>query len=345
MFMIVIHHILLHGGVLSSSSDANYAVAWLMNISVYCAVNCYAIISGFVGYSDQPKSYHYKKFLSFWMQVFTYSFGITLIAYLIKPEAIGLKTLIKSLAPVASKQYWYFSAYAGLFFIVPWINRLLQSFTTQETFKFVFSLLTVFVCYVTFANRLGDCFSLSSGYSFVWLAILYIIGAWMKKCNVQRYCKSRTLIIGIFVCVLFAWAAKVFLDCDIFYKYTSFTLVFIAFALVSIFSKLQPKVLCRKFVTCFSPAAFGVYLIHDQQLMRGHFITDSFTWIAESAWWLLIIQVLLSALCIFACCLSIEKCRLLIFRRLKIDDLINKIADMIDNFMRKLYTHCINKLN
>jgi hypothetical protein len=108
---------------------------------------------------------------------------------------------------------------------------------------------------------------------------------------------------------------------------------------------LQPKGLCRKFVICFSPAAFGVYLIHEQQLMRGHFITDSFTWIAESAWWLLIIQVLLSALCIFVCCLIIEKCRLLIFRRLKIDNLINKIADTLDGLVHKIYGVWIRALN
>jgi surface polysaccharide O-acyltransferase-like enzyme len=123
----------------------------------------------------------------------------------------------------------------------------------------------------------------------------------------------------------------------LFVNYTSLAVVFIAFALASIFSKLQLKGLCKKFVICFAPAAFGVYLIHEQQLMRGHFITDAFTWIAESSWWLLIIQVLLSALCIFSCCLIIEKCRLLIFRRLKIDNLINKIADMIDNSVRYLY--------
>jgi hypothetical protein len=307
------------------------------------------MISGFVCYSDEAKTYHYKKFLSFWVQVCTYSFGITLIAYLIKPDSIGRTNLILSLAPIATKQYWYVSAYAGLFFVIPWINKLLQACTKRETSQLAFILLSVFMIYVTFSGKVGDCFSLGGGYSFVWLLILYSIGAWMQKCNIPAYFKNSTLVIGILGCILFTWISKIFvpqsITGDIFVNYTSFTIVYVAFALVSIFSKLHLNGLGKKFVVCFAPAAFGVYLIHVQQLVWEYVLHGAFAWIAESSWWLLVIQVLLAAFCIFSCCLIIEKCRLLIFRGLKIDKLVDKIADMVDGVARKIYSLWIQKIN
>jgi hypothetical protein len=92
----------------------NYNISWLLEIIAYCAVDCYAIISGYVCYSEEHKPHYYKRFLSFWVQVCTYSFGITLLVYIIRPE-IGIRTLITCLFPITRLHYWYVSAYAGLF--------------------------------------------------------------------------------------------------------------------------------------------------------------------------------------------------------------------------------------
>ncbi|MGM9566799.1 MAG: acyltransferase family protein [Clostridia bacterium] len=210
MLMVVILHVLGQGGILAVAEGTEGAVAWLLEIIAFCAVDCYAIISGYVCYSDTVKPYHYKKFLNFWVQVFTYSFGMTLIAFLIKPEAIGIYGLISSMFPIALKQYWYASAYAGLFFVIPWINKLLQSCSKRECSLLVFVIVSVFVLYVTVANWFGDCFLLGRGYSFVWLVILYVVGAWMKKCNIPARFKTGTLFVGIAGCILFTWILKVF---------------------------------------------------------------------------------------------------------------------------------------
>ena len=132
MFMVVLLHVLGQGGILSATKGFKNAEVWFWEISAYCAVDCYAIISGFVGYSEIEKKYPYEKFLKFWLQVFTYSFGITLIMFLIKPELVGIKELFLSIFPIASKQYWYASSYAALFFLIPWINKLVRSCSKKE---------------------------------------------------------------------------------------------------------------------------------------------------------------------------------------------------------------------
>lgn len=77
MFMIVITHVLGKGGLRSSvegHADSYFIVTWIIQVLVYGAVNCYALISGYVGINSR---YRYSKLLSIWAQVFFYTFTIT----------------------------------------------------------------------------------------------------------------------------------------------------------------------------------------------------------------------------------------------------------------------------
>ena len=54
MYMIVLYHCLLLGGVITKATQIgigsiNYDISWLLDTLCYCAVNCYALISGYVG--------------------------------------------------------------------------------------------------------------------------------------------------------------------------------------------------------------------------------------------------------------------------------------------------------
>lgn len=57
MLCVVILHILGHGNVLRTTvSTAGFSIAWLWEVFAYPAVNCFILISGFVGYREN-KSY------------------------------------------------------------------------------------------------------------------------------------------------------------------------------------------------------------------------------------------------------------------------------------------------
>lgn len=327
MLMVVVLHILGQGGVLSATAGSKRHIAWLLETSAYCAVDCYPIISGFVSYNEKP--YRYTGFFNFWLQVFTYSFGITLIAFLLKPESIGIKMVIKSFFPVASGAYWYVSAYAGLFFIIPLLNIIMRSCDKKEATCLITVLLSVFVCYVTFANCLGDCFKLEDGYSFVWLSLLYLVGAWLKKCDIPGCVRNTYFLLGSIICIVFSWVAHEFIPIkyfSVFVNYTSFTIVFVAISLVSVFSKMHINNTSSKVIAFFAPAALGVYLIHVQPVIWGRFMSSAFLWIADFSVWLLPILVIGSAFCIFVICLFMEKARLILFKLLR----INQFATFVE---------------
>ena len=78
MFMVVILHVLGKGGVLISLEkfSLGYEIAWFLEILVFCAVNCYALISGYVMYGSKPK---YSSLALLWLQVAFYTVLITCI--------------------------------------------------------------------------------------------------------------------------------------------------------------------------------------------------------------------------------------------------------------------------
>ena len=68
MFLVVFLHVLGRGGVLESAPilSVNYEIAWFIEIAAYCAVNCYALISGYVGIRGH---YRYSNLLLLWLRV------------------------------------------------------------------------------------------------------------------------------------------------------------------------------------------------------------------------------------------------------------------------------------
>ena len=79
---------------------------------MYGAVDCYALLSGYVGYSEEKDiNIRFDKYAKLWLQVTFYSFIITLIAKIFLPSEITLGSIIKALFPVTFGEYWYFCAY------------------------------------------------------------------------------------------------------------------------------------------------------------------------------------------------------------------------------------------
>lgn len=118
MIMIVMLHTLGHGGILRSVSflSVHYQIAWLLEVIAFGAVNTYAMISGFVSVDS-----HFKisNILILWLQVLFYGILINTVFFFLLPESRNTSGWIQALFPVTRKEYWYFTAYAGVFFLSP----------------------------------------------------------------------------------------------------------------------------------------------------------------------------------------------------------------------------------
>ena len=75
MYMVCILHTLGQGGILDACADGTgrYKVFWFLEILSYCAVDGFALISGYMA-TDQPSKF--EKLVDMWFQAFFYSFII-----------------------------------------------------------------------------------------------------------------------------------------------------------------------------------------------------------------------------------------------------------------------------
>ena len=325
MFMVVVLHILGKGSVLQTAQGIQSKVSWFLQIAAFCAVDCYALISGYTGYTEHEKKYRYGKYFGMWLQAFFYSFGCTLLWYFARPGSVSRADLAMSAFPVLTDQYWYFRAYTPLFFVIPWLNRLVRRSTEREVTGLVAVLFALLSCYGTAAALFADPFVLKEGYSFVWLAFLYLAGAWMKKCRIAERVSIRTAVLVYLLSVLVTWGSRMAVHRltvhmlgytfgrNLLYNYTSPTVVAAAGALLIWFSRLRVEGICRKAVRFLAPASFGVYLLHRQDLVFDRFFNGTFRFLAVLSPWKIPFAVLGIAFAVCAVCLLIDKARARLF--------------------------------
>ena len=116
-------HTLNHGGIISHIDTSSFAYYWVCCIDVVTktAVDCFAIISGFVMYG---KTIKYRKLLSIWLPAFTYSVVYFVLVSIIK-HSFSFGEMFGSIFSVMSSKWWYLSAYVGTFFLFPFINKMI----------------------------------------------------------------------------------------------------------------------------------------------------------------------------------------------------------------------------
>lgn len=209
MMMVLILHLLASIDVLSleNHGSASYNVGWLLEIAAYCGVNCYALITGYVCCGG---TFRYERVVSLWFQVVFYTWGSLLLALLFFPQEVQLSNILHSLFPVLSGQYWYVTAYVGLFFFIPFLNALGNRLTKLQ---FQYLLVTVFVLFSVIPTLLHtDVFPVEEGYSIWWLGILYMLGMYVKKHGLLTEMKTRPLWMFYAGFVCFAWVFKMVLN-------------------------------------------------------------------------------------------------------------------------------------
>jgi len=300
MFMVVILHCLGHGGVLNSTAklSVNNNLSWLLEIACYCAVDCYALITGYVCAKSKHKL---ARIVELWLEVLFYTVLVTIGFKIFSSDTVGLKDLIKAFLPVMSKQYWYFSSYFCLFFFIPVLNLIVTKSTKRQN-QFLILTITIIFCVVgLLASYLGgDVFSIYGGYSFLWLAVLYIIGAYIK---IYGFFTSKInkdyFLLSYLICVLLVWLSKIVISLvtlrifgsikgsELLIAYNSPLILLAAISLLLYCSQLKIK-RGVKILTEISSVSFGVYLISEQNFIKENFIVNKFIKYTSLPWYLMI---------------------------------------------------------
>lgn len=348
MLLAAVLHILKKGGVITASEGnlAAYSTVWLLEAAAYCAVNCYALISGYVGYSDRPKPLRLARCIELWLQVVFYSVIITTVYCIAGVGSVGVSDFADAFLPVTSKQYWYFTAYIGMFFFIPLLNALVRRLNRRALVSLCIMLIAVFSLYDTFASFWKkDPLALVGGHSPLWLGVLYIFGAAMKKLRVPESMSSKKALLIYASAAVFTALFKItgdrllrFVPGSLFVRDTSPTVLLCAAALLVAFVRFKPGRKLTEFAVLFAPAAFGVYLLHVSPLVFEHVIGNRFAFIGRLPFPLIPFAVLASAGVILAVGLAADKVRILLFKALGVPKMCRKAEKSI----RRLWMHVVD---
>lgn len=331
MLMVVILHVLGHGGILDATvpMTTKHYTAWLLETFAYCAVNCYALITGYVYIDSKHK---YSSFVTIWLQAFLYSAGISICVWLLRPDLFSLAGFLDAFFPVSRGTYWYLSSYACLFIVIPFINAAINTLTKKKT-KVILLLSTIVMSVLPTLLR-RDPATTNSGYSMAWLGYMYLLGACIKKYGWGTNLSVKKNLLLYTACAILSWGAKIIIDIltnrllgelkggNIFISYTSPTIVAAAVFLFLAFRKLPINERFSRFIAVFSPSAFGVYLIHEQGHVKGHFINDAFSFAANWHPAFMVFGVIGIACIIFSICIAIDYVRHRFFVKLKLKERI-----------------------
>lgn len=322
MIMIVMLHTLGHGGILRSVSflSVHYQIAWLLEVIAFGAVNTYAMISGFVSVDS-----HFKisNILILWLQVLFYGILINTVFFFLLPESRNTSGWIQALFPVTRKEYWYFTAYAGVFFLSPFINQMFRNLSEKQIKTLFCFTLVVFSVVPTISQTFTpqqDVFYMGDGYSVFWLTLMYLLGACIKKLNLVSHSKKKKYFILYFFCILITWISKILVE----------NIVLAAISLLLIFGSMNFSESVKKMIMLISPLSFGVYLLHDHPLVRSYVMTDRFAFITNGSVskMLLFFFGIILAIFVVGCCVDAVRSKL--FQLLHIRKSLSKLDRYFD---------------
>lgn len=354
MIMVIILHILGQGGPYKDAPimSPQYLMTWFLIAAGFCSVNCFAMASGYLMVDTKFKL---SRLVEMWFQVLFYSFGITLIFQLFNPEVVNMKLWLSAVFPILFKEYWYFTAYMGMILLTPIIN----AFFSRVSKKGIIGIISVIILFSVYSTISKDVFELNDGFSVIWLLLMYVMGAAVKKLDIKIDTKKMKLYIVISVLavvvtflsmVVLGTVTKhifgVYKGLKVGYTYVSPLIVLIAALLLIVFANMKIRsTKIKKVAYFFAPITFDSYLIHVHPIIFYIYLDNAFKFLVKLNPVLLAICTLGIALLGFLILSLIGRIRVKIFKLLRIRDVSSFIANKIEGNLNKVLEYFDGKVS
>lgn len=352
MFFIVIYHIIGHGSLLNNTDGLIYFCLVFIRAICIVHVNSFVILCGYFNYK---KEFSIKKVISLLNQVLFYG---ALIAIIFKTTILIELTnvdFLKQFSYLPFNDYWFIKNYIVLYCISPFLNITIKNMDKKQ-FKTL--LITLFIFFSIIPIITGNnTFSVNDGFSLYQFVFMYFLGAYLNIYPIEKSRlfkglnkeKVKIMLISLFctlvvfnVSLLFLGKHLATFNSNIFNEISGYLIncfrcycnpiviiqticYFLFFRSLDIKSKLINKI--GKFT-------FGVYLIHDNEILRQLLYKwmkiDIGTMIYSKR---ILIKIFVCAIIIYFICTIIEAIRYNLFRFISKLKVSKKISNKFDNFI------------
>ncbi|MBR2879010.1 MAG: acyltransferase family protein, partial [Clostridia bacterium] len=205
IFMVIILHVMAQGAAIYSvdKGSANYYIFWFLEMASFCAVNCFALVSGYVGYGRKKKL---SSIISLSAQALFYVIVFTAAGCIAK-GAFDKDFVLASLLAVREGGFWYFKAYLCAWFFFPLIDIAVEKLERKQLKRMVTAGFIFFsvVPLIFFA----DLFRTGLGYTPLWLLVMYFYGAYVKKYGIEENKKPLKYFLLFLLMSVITWAGVI----------------------------------------------------------------------------------------------------------------------------------------
>lgn len=305
LLVLLVHYVPTRGSLsaeaLRHDTLATLCTMQLHSIAIVCT-HCFVLISGYFGIRLSMKS-----FANLLYQMLFWSGASVLTAF-----AIGLDSTV-ALFLKGIVWGWFPWAYIILMILSPMINAFIEKCGTHELGRYII----VFYLLSTIGGYLMGCRGFLSGMSGLSLVGLYLIGAYLRRCEFKPFQHTSKvnfaiyLILGLALLVVNVLLLLTGINSSP-YGYLNPVVIVMAIYLFLTFTRMD--IGSRSLINGVAASAFSVYLFHCHPAIGG-WISQGWTRINEACGPYLAIPVaVVSFIAIFAFCCAVDRLRIYSFK-------------------------------
>lgn len=288
MLLIILCHIINFGGLYTNCSNPALKVIFeILMFMTLVHVNSFVMVSG---YFQSKSKFKLSKLIKMIFQVIFYSSIIFFVAYKIGwIKDINVVTILNNFIPSAISNYWFINVYIIMYLFSDYINMFIDRLSHDEYKKMLimcFIILSL-VPYITGLKILH-----STGSSFFNFIYLYMIGAYLRRYPLKESYHFKVFSLNgyrlfmIFIFFLSFFGNYLFnnfamqiggfsnsfaeISTRILATKFLYSTPFVIIQTIAYFELFNTLELKNKFINLISISTFGVYLFHENTIIREH---------------------------------------------------------------------------
>lgn len=283
ILLVILHYVMYQGGIQNDCLDTLQKLqARFLETSSQCCLNIFAIITGYV--CLHKTDWRWKRLGALWIQVFVTGLLMLFVSQVFFRAHVTSRDWVTALLPVTLKEYWYFTSYAIVFVLVPFINRGLRIAYRRFTRETLLIVIVVFavIGLITACPGRVTLLHLNYGQSAIWLILLYVLGAIIRLAD-HKLPKDPLLYFSIAIMAVIVTTVQrlsmssidelrdIFNDEWTLIYSTSPTMIIMGVSLFLAITRLPIKSPCmQKTFSLLGSTSFGCYLFLVQPVFFAH---------------------------------------------------------------------------
>lgn len=338
ILMVILSHLCLFSGIVEKNSIMSIQSILFSSLRIGVIANyIFIIITGFFMINSEVK---YEKIISLILETLLYSISIFVILKMFGIIEINAIQMIKSFFPMFFGN-WFVIYYILLYLLIPYLNKFIKNISKKEFTCLLVLLLFLNFIIPTFTNNIWN-------YTYHdFFITAYFIGTYIKLYCEDKFKNNKKIILliilgcsfgifSVFIMQYFgnSFGITSFINKPEYFIRNSYSIypLFMALLFVLLFRNIKIK--NSKIINYISASTLGIYLIHENFLMRDLIWKKIFIIDFNSGVINILLFALVKVVIVFILCLFIDKIRILLFGNI-IEKLSVKLKDFFSEIINR----------